>query len=159
MFRSIFINTLILVPCCILFISCASMRTDENKYSIVKESKNDEKSYDIWYFVSMVGMDKPYKVYVAKASILIENENRRSWSKLVFKDEQTDEDGIEYKEVYIYSSVNCSDRTYSYLASRFYNSIGELVFNENIPSEPAPIIPKTVSNYVSRFVCAYSETN
>jgi len=157
MFNLKFINALIIVSCCILFVSCASMRTNETKYSIVKESKDDEKSYDIWYFVSRVGTDRPFKVFVAKASILIENDSRRSWSKLVFTAEQTDEDGINYKEVYIYSSVNCLDRTYFYIASRFYNSIGEPVFSENVSTDPEPILADTVSDYVSRFVCAYSE--
>ncbi|MFQ5786469.1 MAG: surface-adhesin E family protein [Thermodesulfobacteriota bacterium] len=133
------------------------MRTDETNYSIVKETKNDEKSYDIWYFVSKVGRERPYKVYVAKASILIENDRRKSWTKLVFNYEQTDEDGTNYKEVYIYSSVNCSDRTFFYIASRFYNMIGELVFSENVSTDPEPILADTVSDYVSKFVCAHSE--
>jgi hypothetical protein len=150
-------TALLITSLIISFISCAGRDTSADKFALVKSAKADEKKYEIWYFVSKVASDTPYKVFVAKESILIEDDNRRSWSKLVFDDEQTDEDAISYKEVYIYSLVNCPDRTYSYRASRFYNNIGELVFSEDISSEPLPIVADTVSDYISRFVCSYSD--
>jgi hypothetical protein len=141
----------------ILGFACSSKGIEEQNYDIIKKSKVDEKSYKIWYFVSKVAKDRNYKVYVAKESI-IENENlRRSWSKLVFDEDQKDPDGKTYKEVYILSSIDCLENTYSYLASRFYNSLGELVYSENIAPDVSPITPDTNSDYISKFVCADSE--
>jgi hypothetical protein len=155
--RQVFaIKTLFLI----VFVSslaCASRPVEENHFEIVKSAKADEKSYGIWYFVTKVEKDRKFRVYVAKESISIENDERRSWSKLLFDQDQTDEDGIKYKEVFIYSTVNCANRTYSYKSARFYNSLGELVSSENISQAPAPIIPDTVSDHVARFVCAYSK--
>ena len=144
----------------ILFVSvlaCASRPVEENRFEIVKTAKADEKSYGIWYFVTKVEKDRKFRVYVAKESISIENDERRSWSKLLFDQDQTDEDGTKYKEVFIYSSVNCANRTYSYKSARFYNSLGELVFSEKISQAPVPIMPDSVSDHVAKFVCAYSE--
>jgi Surface-adhesin protein E len=144
----------------IVFVSslaCASRPVEENHIEIVKSAKADEKSYGIWYFVTKVEKDSKFRVYVAKESISIENDERRSWSKLLFDQDQTDEDGTKYKEVFIYSTVNCANRTYSYKSARFYNALGELVSSENISQAPAPIIPDTVSDHVARFVCAYSK--
>lgn len=143
----------------IVFVSvlaCASRRVDENHFEIVKTAKADEKSYGIWYFVTKVEKDKKFRVYVAKESISIADDERRSWSKLLFDQDQTDDDGTKYKEVFIYSTVNCATRTYSYKSARFYNSLGELVFSENISQAPVPIMPDTVSDHVAKFVCAYS---
>lgn len=138
----------------LLSIACSSKGIEEQNYDIIKKSKVDEKSYKIWYFVSKVGKERNYKLYVAKESIVEDKNLRRSWSKLVFDQEQKDPDGKSYKEVYILSSIDCSDRTYNYLASRFYSSLGELVYSENITPEPSPIIPDTNSDYISKFVCA-----
>lgn len=141
----------------ISFMACASRPVEENHFELVKTAKADEKSFGIWYFVTKVDKDRKFRVYVAKESISIENDERRSWSKLLFDQDQTDEDGTKYKEVFIYSTVNCANRTYSYKSARFYNSLGELVSSENISQAPAPIIPDTVSDHVARFVCAYSK--
>jgi hypothetical protein len=139
------------------FLACASRPVEENHFELVKKAKADEKSYGIWYFVTKVEKDRRFRVYVAKESISIKNDERRSWSKLLFNQDQTDEDGAKYKEVFIYSTVNCANRTYSYKSARFYNSLGELVFSENISQAPLPIMPDTVSDHVAKFVCAYSE--
>jgi hypothetical protein len=142
---------------CIFLSACASKGSEDSTYEVVKTSaKADEKSYNIWYFVSKVDREIGYRVYVAKESILIENDERNSWSKLIFDEEQKDSDGAPYKEVYIYSTINCSNGTYSYVASRFYNSLGELVHSENISQDPLPIMANTVSDHVAKFVCAYS---
>lgn len=138
-------------------IACATKPIEENHFELVKTAKADEKSYGIWYFVTKVEKDRKFRVYVAKESISIENDDRRSWCKLLFDQDQTDEDGTKYKEVYIYSIVNCSNKTYSYKSARFYNSLGELVFSENISQAAVPITPDTVSDHVAKFVCAYSE--
>lgn len=138
-------------------LACASRPVEENQFEIVKTAKADEKSYGIWYFVTKVEKDRKFRVYVAKESISIENDERRSWSKLLFDQDQTDEDGTKYKEVFIYSTVNCANGTYSYKSARFYNSLGELVSSENISQAPAAIMPDTVSDHVAKFVCAYSE--
>lgn len=139
------------------FLACASKPREQNQFELVKAAKADEKSYGIWYFVSKVEKDRKFRVYVAKESIKINNSERQSWSKLLFDQDQTDEDGTKYKEVFIYSTVNCANRMYSYKSARFYNSLGELVFSENISQQPVPILPDTVSDHVARFVCAYSE--
>ena len=139
------------------FLACASKPAEENNFELVKAAKADEKSYGIWYFVSKVEKEKNFRVYVAKESITINNDERQCWSKLLFDQDQTDEDGTKYKEVFIYSTVNCANRTYSYNSARFYNPLGELVSSENISQAPAPIMPDTVSDHVARFVCAYSE--
>ncbi len=139
------------------FLACASKPAEENNFELVKAAKADEKSYGIWYFVSKVEKEKNFRVYVAKESITINNDERQCWSKLLFDQDQTDEDGTTYKEVFIYSTVNCAKRTYSYKSARFYNSLGELVVSENISQAAVPIMPDTVSDKVARFVCAYSE--
>jgi hypothetical protein len=139
------------------FLACATRPIEENHFELVKTAKADEKSYDIWYFVTKVDKDRKFRVYVAKESISIENDERKSWCKLLFDQDQTDEDGTKYKEVFIYSTVNCANRTYAYKSARFYDSLGELVFSENISQAPVPIMPDTVSDHVAKFVCAYSE--
>jgi hypothetical protein len=141
----------------ISFLACASRPVEKDHFQIVKKAKADEKSYGIWYLVTKVKKDRKFRVYVAKESISIEKDERRSWSKLLFDQDQTDEDGTKYKEVFIYSTVNCSGRTYAYRSARFYNSLGELVFSEDISQGPAPILPDSVSDHIAKFVCAYSE--
>ena len=153
----LYVNRTLYLLLSISFIACASRPVAENHFEIVKTAKADEKSYGIWYFVTKVEKQRNFRVYVAKESISIENDERRSWSKLLFDQDQTDEDGTKYKEVFIYSTVNCANRTYSYNSARFYNPLGELVSSENISQAPAPIMPDTVSDHVARFVCAYSE--
>ena len=139
------------------FLACATRPIEENHFELVKTTKADEKSYGIWYFVTKVEKDRKFRVYVAKESISITDDERQSWSKLLFDQDQTDEDGTKYKEVFIYSTVNCATRTYSYKSARFYNSLGELVFSEKISQVPVPIISDSVSDHVAKFVCAYSE--
>ncbi|MBI4228496.1 MAG: hypothetical protein HY693_02115, partial [Deltaproteobacteria bacterium] len=124
----------------ISFLACAGRPREENHFELIKTAKADEKSYGIWYFISKVEKEKKFRVYVAKESISTYNDERGAWSKLLFDQDQTDDDGTKYKEVYVYSTVNCSNQTYSYKAARFYNSLGELVFSENILQEPAPIL-------------------
>jgi hypothetical protein len=144
----------------IVFVSslaCAARPTEENHFEIVKTARADEKNYGIWYFVAKVEKDRKFRVYVAKESISIDNDERRSWCKLLFDKDQTYEDGTKYKEVFIYSAVNCANRTYAYKSARFYDSLGELVFSENISEAPVPIMPDTVSDHVAKFVCAYSQ--
>lgn len=141
----------------ISLLACAGRPMEEDHFELVKTVKADEKSYGIWYFISKVEKEKKFRVYVAKESISIENDERGAWSKLLFDDDQTDEDGTKYKEVFIYCTVNCANRTYSYKSARFYSALGELVFSENISQAPTPILADTVSDQVARFVCAYSE--
>lgn len=139
------------------FLACATRPIEQNHFELVKTTKADEKSYGIWYFVTKVEKDRKFRVYVAKESISVTDDERRSWSKLLFDQDQTDEDGTKYKEVFIYSTVNCANRTYSYKSARFYNSLGELVFSEKISQNPVAIMPDSVSDHVAKFVCAYSE--
>ena len=141
----------------LLGFACSTKGIEEQNFDIIKQSKVDEKSYKIWYFVSKAGKERNYKVYVAKESIITDENLRRSWSKLVFDEDQKDQDGKSYREVYILSSIDCLEQTYSYLASRFYNSLGEVVYSENIAPDPSPIIPDTNSDYISKFVCADSK--
>jgi surface-adhesin protein E len=118
--------------------------------AVNKESKGYR---DTWFLVAEVKGEKVYAVYVDTSSIENAEDGIGSWSKLVFPDVQRDDDGLSYNEVQISSSIDCAGKTYAYNTSRFYNSIGQLVYQEDITYKRNKITPDTLSAYVADFVC------
>lgn len=110
---------------------------------------------DPWFLVAEVKGDREYMVYVDTKSIENAADGVVSWSKLVFAAPQRDEDGLTYDEVHIESSIDCEGRTYAYNTSKFYNTIGQLVYQEDISYNRSDITPDTLSAYISDFVCGY----
>ncbi len=110
---------------------------------------------DTWFLVGGVTGDRAYSVFVDPETIVEQNGIVNSWSKLKFEKAQRDEDGLSYKEVQISSDVDCERRTYSYVDSKFYDSLGRLVETQRTPYEPQPIIDGTVSAEIADFVCGY----
>ena len=108
---------------------------------------------DTWFLVAEVKGNKVYTVYVDTESIKSAEEGVESWSKLVFQEVQRDDDGLSYNEVQISSSIDCAGETYSYNTSRFYNYIGQLVYQEDIKYNRNKITPDTLSAYIADFVC------
>jgi len=110
---------------------------------------------DSWFLVAEVKDERVYTVYVDTKSIENTETGVESWSKLVFPGVQRDNDGLRYNEVQISSSIDCAGKTYAYNTSRFYNSIGQLVYQENITYNRNKITPDTLSAYIADFVCGY----
>jgi hypothetical protein len=109
-----------------------------------------------WFLVAEVkGDTRNYNVYVDTTTIQTVDDEVMSWSKLVFPEDQKDSDGLTYREVRIASAINCTQRTYMYSASKFYDALGRMVFHETIETERSPIPGGTVSEYISNFVCGY----
>lgn len=115
---------------------------------------------DSWFLVAEVSGNKIYEVYVDTGSIENAADGVESWCKLVFDSTQRDDDGLSYDEVHIESSIDCEGKTYAYNTSKFYNKIGQLVYQEDIEYNRTEITPDTLSAYVAGFVCGYDfETN
>lgn len=110
---------------------------------------------DSWFLVADITGNKIYKVYVDTNSIETAADGVQSWSKLEFEATQRDEDGLSYDEVHIESSIDCEERTYAYNTSKFYNKIGQLVYQEDIEYNRTDITPDTLSAFVADFVCGY----
>lgn len=110
---------------------------------------------DSWFFVGGVTGERNYSIFVDPETIESKNSLTTSWSKLEFEEAERDTDGLSYKEVWINSTVNCENRTYSYTDSKFYDSLGKLVENQAVPYDPKPIIAGTVSAKIADFVCGY----
>jgi hypothetical protein len=109
---------------------------------------------DPWFLVAEVKGEKVYSVYVDTESIEEKSGGIQSWSKLVFEENQRDKDGLLYKEIKINSSIDCYGKTYTYNSSKFYDSIGQLVYNEKIEYNSKDITPDTLSAYIADFVCS-----
>ena len=110
---------------------------------------------DSWFLVGGVTGDRNYSIFVDPKTIESKNGLTTSWSKLQFEEAERDTDGLSYKEVWINSTVNCENRTYSYTDSKFYDSLGRLVENQGVSYDPKPIIAGTVSAQIADFVCGY----
>lgn len=108
---------------------------------------------DSWFLVAEVKGERVYTVYVDTKSIENTETGIESWSKLEFQETQRDDDGLSYNEVQIRSSIDCPEKTYAYNTSKFYNSIGQLVYQENITYNRNDITPNTLSAYIAEFVC------
>ncbi|MCL4245130.1 MAG: hypothetical protein KJ002_08385 [Candidatus Dadabacteria bacterium] len=117
-------------------------------------SASDDES---WFLVTEVkGDTRNYTVYIDTSTIQTVDGEVMSWSKLVFPDDQKDSDGLTYREVRIASAINCTERTYMYSASKFYDALGRMVYNESIETPRSPIPGGTVSEYIANFVCGYT---
>ena len=110
---------------------------------------------DSWFLVAEVKDERVYTVYVDTKSIENTETGVESWSKLVFPAVQHDDDGLGYNEIQISSSIDCAEKTYAYNTSRFYDSIGQLVYQENIAYNRNDITPDTLSAYIADFVCGH----
>ena len=117
--------------------------------------KKPEQYKENWFLVTEVKGDRAYTVYVDTGSIEDGAKGLESWSKLVFEQGQRDDDGLYYHEVQISSSIDCYEKTYAYNTSKFYDSIGRLVYQEDISYNPNPITPDSLSAYLADFVCGY----
>ena len=122
--------------------------------SIVKKDEQHQIE-DSWFLIGAVTGKSAYKVYVDPESIVNEGELVVSWSKLEFDENQTDEDGLTYKEAQICSSIDCKNRTYSYTDSRFFDGLGRMIESQPTPYESQPIIEGTVSAKIADFVCEH----
>lgn len=109
-----------------------------------------------WFLVTEMDGDRNYAVFVDTSTVDTIDGAVHSWSKLVFEEDQEDSDGLVYREVKIASAINCEKRTYMYLSSKFYDSLGKMVYTENLSSADWSAIPGgTVSEHIANFVCGY----
>jgi hypothetical protein len=110
---------------------------------------------DSWHLVTDVNSEREFAVYVDTSTIQTIDGEVYSWSKLVFDEDQRDSDGLVYREVVISSAIDCAKNTYSYKSSKFYDSLGRMVFMENVATNKSEIPPKSVSRHIADFVCGY----
>lgn len=110
---------------------------------------------DPWFLVAEVKGERVYSVFVDTGSIEEGSSGVESRNKLVFEESQRDRDGLLYREVSIDSSIDCIEKTYTYNTSKFYDSIGRLVYHEDITNNRTAITPDTLSAYIADFVCGY----
>ena len=129
------------------------LRKKEPKTVSTRVAEEPRGYVDSWFLVAEVKGERIYTVYVDTKSIENTDTGIESWSKLVFPGVQHDHDGLSYKEVQISSSIDCAEKTYAYNTSRFYNSIGQLVYQEDITYNRNEITPDSLSAYVADFVC------
>jgi len=144
----------ILVLLVLLIISCARNNPDQldgKRFKPIDKARTLEN----WIKIARVSEDNNYEVFVDPRSIKDVDGYIRSWSKLFFEKRQTDIDGLEFDEVRIYSSIHCIQKQYSYISSRFFNSHGELVFSEEVPTGFNKIKDNTVSSMIQEYVCNY----
>lgn len=118
---------------------------------IASASRDD----DTWSLVTDVNAERKFDVYVDTSTIQTIDGEVYSWSKLVFKEDQRDSDGLVYREVMISSAIDCAKNTYSYKSSKFYDSLGKMVYMENIATNKSEIPSKSVSRHIADFVCGY----
>lgn len=150
----LFKNIHILVLLILLIISCALNNPDQldgKRFKPIDKARTLEN----WVKIARVSEDNNYEVFVDPRSIKDVDGYIRSWSKLFFEKRQTDIDGLEFDEVRIYSSIHCIQKQYSYISSRFFNSLGELVFSEEVPTGFNKIKDNTVSSMIQEYVCNY----
>ncbi len=129
------------------------LKNQEPEPTVVKHEDNSGSYEDSWSLVAEVKDERVYTVYVDTKSIESNETGIESWSKLVFENTQRDDDGLSYNEVQIRSSIDCPEKTYAYNTSKFYNSIGQLVYQEDITYNRNDITPNTLSAYIAEFVC------
>lgn len=120
--------------------------------SHVAAASRDE---DTWFLVTDVNAEREYAVYVDTSTIQTIDSEVYSWSRLVFNADQKDSDGLVYREVIISSAIDCGKRTFSYKSSKFYDSLGRMVFMENIATNMSKIPENSVSGHIADFVCGY----
>ena len=124
----------------------------QQSVKIIESATPDDKT---WVLITDVNAERKFDVYVDTSTIQTIDDDVYSWSKLIFKEDQKDTDGLVYKEVLISSAINCKKNTYEYKSSKFYDSLGRMVYMENIASNRSVIPVKSVSRHVADFVCGY----
>jgi hypothetical protein len=120
--------------------------------SHVAAASRDE---DTWFLVTDVNAEREYAVYVDTSTIQTIDGEVYSWSRLVFDADQKDSDGLVYREVIISSAIDCGKKTFSYKSSKFYDTLGRMVFMENIATNMSKIPESSVSGHIADFVCGY----
>jgi Surface-adhesin protein E len=118
----------------------------------VAPASHDSKA---WFLVTDVKAERKFAVYVDTSSINTIDGEVYSWSRLVFDEDQKDSDGLIYREVLIASAIDCAANTYAYKSSKFYDSLGKMVYMENIGTNKSKIPENSVSHFVAKFVCSY----
>ncbi len=143
-----------------LLFSCAANNVDNGDMAGGKDTAQTEteelgsRVERDWTYVGKATGTRIYDLYIDESTVFVNGDFMESWSKLKFQQEQEDTDGLLYKEVEIRSVIDCKRRTYSYMASKFYNMYGGLVFEEdNLPNNPAAITESTVSDYLADYLC------
>ena len=111
---------------------------------------------DTWFLVTDVNAERKFAVYVDTSTINTIEDEVYSWSRLVFKEDQKDTDGLVYREVMIASAISCGEKTYAYKSSKFYDSLGKMVYMENVGTNKSPIPANSVSATIAEFVCGYN---
>ena len=111
---------------------------------------------DSWFLVTDVNAEREFSVYVDTSTIQTIDDEVYSWSRLVFGADQKDSDGLVYREVIISSAIDCAKKTYSYKSSKFYDSLGRMVYMENVATNMSKIPEKSVSGHIADFVCGYN---
>lgn len=120
--------------------------------TVIASASRDD---DTWSLVTDVNAERKFDVYVDTSTIQTIDGQVYSWSKLVFKEDQKDSDGLVYREVMISSSIDCAKNTYSYKSSKFYDALGRMVYMENVATNESEIPAKSVSRHIADFVCGY----
>lgn len=115
-------------------------------------ASRDENS---WFLVTDVNAEREFSVYVDTSTIQTIDGEVYSWSRLVFDADQKDSDGLVYREVIISSAIDCGKKTYSYKSSKFYDTLGRMVYMENIATNMSKIPENSVSGHIADFVCGY----
>jgi Surface-adhesin protein E len=110
---------------------------------------------DSWFLVTDVKAERKFTVYVDTSTIDTIDGEVYSWSRLVFDEDQKDSDGLVYREVLIASAIDCAANTYAYKSSKFYDSLGKMVYMENVGTNKSKIPENSVSHYIADFVCGY----
>ncbi len=118
----------------------------------VAAASRDENS---WFLVTDVNAEREFAVYVDTSTIQTIDGEVYSWSRLVFDADQKDSDGLVYREVIISSAIDCAKKTYSYKSSKFYDTLGKMVYMENIATNMSKIPENSVSGHIAHFVCGY----
>ncbi|GEM_PF-1537795 len=108
-----------------------------------------------WFLVTDVNAEREFSVYVDTSTIQTIDGEVYSWSRLVFDADQKDSDGLVYREVIISSAIDCAKKTYSYKSSKFYDTLGKMVYMENIATNMSKIPENSVSGHIAHFVCGY----
>ncbi len=124
---------------------------DETLRHVAAASRDE----NTWFLVTDVNAEREYAVYVDTSTIQTIDGEVYSWSRLVFDADQKDSDGLVYREVIISSAIDCVKKTFSYKSSKFYDSLGKMVFMENIATNMSKIPENSVSGHIAHFVCGY----
>lgn len=157
-------NVLLSLAGLLLVVSCATNPADTPDLSPKDNTKSpgavktadraDNKIGGNWFLIADVSGERAFSVFVDMQSVRTNNQSEvTSVSKLVFPEVQRDEDGLLFKEVQVESIINCAEWTYGFSYSRFYDSLGKIVFQEQVAEYDKGITQDTVSYNIAEFLC------